>query len=83
MLAAQRDFREQKGQLEEELAAANQLCIFYPKFYCDLNFIEILAWSKMVFAGELQLFLRRIKGDCSQGLGLCFYCLNSPLLQSL
>jgi hypothetical protein len=39
MLAAQQDFREQKGQLEEELAAANQLCIFYPKFDCGLNFI--------------------------------------------
>jgi hypothetical protein len=40
MLAAQQDFREQKGQLEEELVAANQLCIFYPKFHCEMNFIE-------------------------------------------
>ena len=40
MLAAQRDFHEQKGQLEEELAAVNHLCIFYPKFHCEMNFIE-------------------------------------------
>jgi hypothetical protein len=83
MLAAQEDFREQKGRLEEELAAANQLCIFYPKFHCEMNFIEILVWSKMVFAGELQLFIWRIKGDCSQGLGLSYYCLYSPSLQTL
>jgi hypothetical protein len=25
----------------------------------------------MVFTGELQLFFQRIKGDCSQDLGLC------------
>jgi hypothetical protein len=40
MLAAQRDFREQLGQLEKELAAVNQLCIFYPEFHCELNFME-------------------------------------------
>jgi hypothetical protein len=45
MMAAQQDFREQKGQLEEELAAANQLCIFYPKFHCELNFIERFWWG--------------------------------------
>lgn len=39
-LMAKRDFREQKGQLEEELQATSQLVIFYPKFHCELNFIE-------------------------------------------
>lgn len=40
LMAAQKDFREQKSRLEEELEAANQLVIFYPKFHCELNFIE-------------------------------------------
>jgi hypothetical protein len=39
-MASQRDFQEQKGRLEEELQAAGQLVIFYPKFHCELNFIE-------------------------------------------
>jgi len=70
--------KKKKEAREEELAAVNHLCIFYPKFHR-----EILVWSKMVFAGELQLFFRGIKGHCSQGFGLCFYRLNSPLLQTL
>ena len=40
LMAAQKDFREQKGRLEEELNAVNHLTIFYPKFHCELNFIE-------------------------------------------
>ena len=40
LMASQRDFQEQKGRLEEELQAAGQLVIFYPKFHCELNFIE-------------------------------------------
>jgi hypothetical protein len=40
MMAAQRDFQEQKGWLQQELDAANQEVIFYPKFHCELNFIE-------------------------------------------
>ena len=40
LMASQQDFREQRGRLEEELQAAGQLVIFYPKFHCELNFIE-------------------------------------------
>jgi hypothetical protein len=39
-LAAQRDFREQKGSLQAALEAGNQEVIFYPKFHCELNFVE-------------------------------------------
>ena len=39
LMASQRDFREQKGNLEE-LQAAGQLVIFYSKFHCELNFME-------------------------------------------
>jgi hypothetical protein len=37
---AQPDFIGQKGRLQEELEAANQTVMFYPKFHCELNFIE-------------------------------------------
>jgi hypothetical protein len=40
VMAAQRDFQEQKGWLQEEFEAAHQEVIFYPKFHCELNFIE-------------------------------------------
>lgn len=40
VLAAERDFLAQKGRLQEELEALNQKIIFYPKFHCELNFIE-------------------------------------------
>ena len=32
VLSRQQDFREQKGQLQEEVESANHLIIFYPKF---------------------------------------------------
>ena len=40
VLSQQQDFRDQKGHLQEEIEAANHLIIFYPKFHCELNFIE-------------------------------------------
>lgn len=40
VIAAERDFKEQKGRLEEELNALGHEVIFYPKFHCELNFIE-------------------------------------------
>jgi hypothetical protein len=43
LMAAQRDFQEQKGRLQEELEAAGQEVIFYPKFHCELNFFGVHA----------------------------------------
>ena len=40
ILAAERDFREQKGRLQEEIEARGHKVIFYPKFHCELNPIE-------------------------------------------
>lgn len=40
LLAAQQDFKEQKSRLQEEIEAAGHEVIFYPKFHCEINFIE-------------------------------------------
>jgi hypothetical protein len=36
VLTAERDFREQKCQLQEELEARGQVVLFLPKFHCEL-----------------------------------------------
>ena len=40
VLAMEQDFREQKGQLTEELESRGQVVLFLPKFHCELNPIE-------------------------------------------
>ncbi|RPA90501.1 hypothetical protein L873DRAFT_1717521, partial [Choiromyces venosus 120613-1] len=40
LLSSQPDFQAQKCELQETLEAARQQVIFYPVFYCKLNFIE-------------------------------------------
>jgi hypothetical protein len=52
LMASQRDFQGQKGRLEEELQAAGQLVIFYPKFHCELNFIERFWCAAKWYARE-------------------------------
>ena len=49
-LSQQHNFLEQRGQLQEEVEAAGHLVLFYPKFHCELNFIE-LFWA--LHAGKL------------------------------
>jgi hypothetical protein len=36
----QLDFQQQKSLVKEVIEAAGHLCIFLPKFHCELNFIE-------------------------------------------
>jgi hypothetical protein len=52
IMAAQRDFQEQKGKLEEEILAYNHEVIFYPKFHCELNFIERYWCAAKYYARE-------------------------------
>ncbi|KAF8130405.1 hypothetical protein K438DRAFT_1469987, partial [Mycena galopus ATCC 62051] len=51
ILEFQPDFKEQKSLVQEIIAAAGHLCIFLPKFHCELNFIEF-------FWGMVKLYLR-------------------------
>ena len=36
----QPDFVSQKPELQELIEQCNRLCDFYPKYHCELNFIE-------------------------------------------
>ncbi|CAG8566112.1 28459_t:CDS:2 [Racocetra persica] len=40
ILKRQPDFASQKNHLQEIIEAAGHLCIFYPKYHCELNYIE-------------------------------------------
>jgi len=40
IISLQPDFFAQKCALQELVEEAGHVCIFYPKFHCELNFIE-------------------------------------------
>jgi hypothetical protein len=40
LLYLQLDFMSQKPQLQEHIELRGHLCDFYPKYHCELNFIE-------------------------------------------
>ena len=40
ILYHQRDFVDQCSQLQELIESRSHLCDFYPKYHCELNFIE-------------------------------------------
>ena len=40
ILEREPDFKSQKSLVQEVIEAAGHLCIFLPKFHCELNFIE-------------------------------------------
>jgi hypothetical protein len=48
LLFLQSDFIAQKSQLEEYITSHGHLCDFYPKFHCELNFIE-QYWGTVKF----------------------------------
>jgi hypothetical protein len=41
IMSLQPDFMAQKSGIEEVIEQAGHLCIFYPKFHCECNFIEM------------------------------------------
>ena len=51
ILEHQPDFQQQKSLVQEVIEAAGHLCIFLPKFHCELNFIEF-------FWGVVKRYLR-------------------------
>ena len=46
ILKQQADFAEQNSLVQETIEAAGHLCLFFPKFHCELNFIEFF-WAQV------------------------------------
>lgn len=51
LLDSQPDFKEQHSLVQEVIEGAGHICIFLPKFHCELNFIEY-------FWGAVKRYLR-------------------------
>ena len=52
MISLESDFLAQKGAIEELITKARHKCIFYPKFHCELNFIERYWKASKKYAQE-------------------------------
>ena len=52
VLEAERGFQDQKGRLQEEVEALGYRVLLYPKFHCELNFIERYWCRAKWFARE-------------------------------
>jgi hypothetical protein len=48
LLFCQPDFVNQKSELEELVESRGHICDFYPKYHCELNFIE-MYWGAAKF----------------------------------
>ena len=46
LLAAWADFQQERSQLEHVVARGGHLCLFLPKYHCELNFIERRARAR-------------------------------------
>jgi hypothetical protein len=44
LLSKQDDFRLQESLLEQKIKARGHLCVFLPKFHCELNPIEMVCF---------------------------------------
>ena len=47
-LKGTRNFVDQRSQLEELIMSRGHICDFYPKYHCELNFIE-QYWGAVKF----------------------------------
>ena len=52
VLETEGDFQDQKGWLEEEVEALGHRALFYPKFHCELDFVERYWYRAKWFARE-------------------------------
>jgi hypothetical protein len=52
VIATQPDFLAQRPAIQEVIENAGHLCDFYPKFHCELNYIEMFWGAAKRFARE-------------------------------
>ena len=68
-MSSQSDFQEQKGKLQETIEAAGYLGIFYPVYYCEVNFIEYY-WgrAKLYTRGHCEYTFPALVGNVPEAL---------------
>lgn len=76
ILYLQSDFQNQKSHLEEVIESRGHICDFYPKFHCELNFIE-------QYWGAAKLRYRSLPRKATTEMEQCMRdCLDQvPLIQ--
>ena len=48
LLSQQDDFKDQLSMLEALITTAGHLCLFLPKFHCELNLIEMVCIYSLI-----------------------------------
>ena len=69
ILYNQEDFKQQKSLLQELYEDAGHLCMYYPKFHCELNFIE-QYWGNAKFRYRETPFTKN-EDDMMQNMREC------------
>ena len=68
-LRMEQDFQHQKGSLQEGIEAHGHQVLFYPKFHCELNFIEFFwAASKRYARENCEYSLQGLRDTIPQAL---------------
>jgi hypothetical protein len=66
ILELQPDFKAQRSLVQEVIEAAGHLCIFLPKFHCELNFIEFF-WGTVKVQRDIPVLRRLSKHSKFRG----------------
>lgn len=53
LLSQQEDFANQISELEKVIVDAGHLCLFLPKFHCELNPIEMVSFRLIILFDSL------------------------------
>jgi hypothetical protein len=70
LLQQQPDFQEQKALLQEIIDEAVHLMLFYPKYHCELNWIErYLSVTKPVTRAEYSYSFKPLREHLDKFLG--------------
>lgn len=72
LLISQPDFQEQLSQLEERLTEHGITVFFFPKYHCELNYIEFLwGYSKRLVRESCDYTFDSLKSNVESSLKSC------------
>ena len=60
VISSQDDFMNEKPEIQHYLEGRGHICMFYPKFHCEINPIEML-WGYMKYCKPTQAFVPLLK----------------------